>query len=320
VLPLFAAVVLVGVLGFHWIEGYTWLESIWMVVITLTTIGFGEIRPLSDAGRVFVLLLIGGGLSLFSYTLTQLTRYVLEGELQLDLDAQRRSRRMATMQGHFILAGFGRLGAEVAAELVHAGQTVLVIDSDPETAEAAARIGTTFLHGDAGRDAVLTEAHVESAAGLAAATGSNAINILITLSAHHLNPGLRIVTRVDGEEGARKARQAGADAILSPYGLGGTHMANDLLRPETHTFLQAAIGRHQRDFEMVDITVRNDAIVGTLRDLQLRDRFKVTLVAVRKADGTLVAPPAPDQHLHIGDVAIAVGRPEDVRRLRKAAS
>ncbi|MBT3218380.1 MAG: potassium channel family protein, partial [Proteobacteria bacterium] len=202
---LIAGILIVGTTGYHLIEGWSWLESIWMVVITVTTIGFGEVHTLSAAGRVFTLMLIVCGLSVVTYSATQLTRYVLEGEFRRDFRRRRWRHRMKRMTDHFVVAGYGRLGREVAAELIDNGQKVVVIEQNPVAEEQCEHAGIPAILGDASSDAVLGLAHIERARGIAVATRSNAVNVLVTLSARLLNPDLTIFCRVDDEETASKA-------------------------------------------------------------------------------------------------------------------
>jgi voltage-gated potassium channel len=314
-----AAVVGAGVLGYRLIEGYTWLEAVWMVAITLTTIGYGEVRPLSDAGRVFTLGLLAGGIGVISFTFTQITRYVMDGGLRQDVTERRRRRQMSSMTDHYVVAGYGRLGAEVTAELLHSGRDVVVIDTDPDAVEQCEAAGVLGYVGDAASDELLREVGIERARGIAVASSSNAVNILVTLSARALSPTVRILTRIDSDEAARKAFTAGASDVISPYGLGGNHMAHGLLRPEARDFLQRATLRTDTDIALEDIQI-GGGLNGELHRLNLQERYRVTLVAVRKRDGLLIQPPTRDTLLGPGDVMVAVGRPEDLQRLVKAAS
>lgn len=316
-IPLLAFFVMVvgGVVGYRLLEGWTWLESIWMVGITITTIGFGEIHPLSDRGRVFTLLLIGGGISLGSYTATELTRYVVEGELRRNLEARRFRRTMDTMRDHHVIIGYGRLGREVAQELRHAKQAVVVVESEDDNADRAEHDGYVVVRGDATSDATLRRAAIERARGVAIATSSNASNVFITLSARQLNPTCLVLTRVDDDEAARKALRAGANHVLSPQGLGGSHMAHAFLRPHARAFLDLAMSRDSRELEIGEVAFRGAPT--TLAWLAARDRFGVLVVAVRKADGRLMTVPGPQDPLEDGDIAITVGRTEQIQHLQR---
>jgi voltage-gated potassium channel len=300
-----------GTVGYRVIEGFTWLESAWMVAITLTTIGYGEVRPLSVEGRLFTLLLIACGLSLVSWSLTRTTRYVLEGNLKRDLDERKRRNLMAGMRNHFIIAGFGRLGLEVVEDLVHAGQKVIIVDEDPTRLTAAQARGWPTLVGDASSDDLLIEAGIQHANGLAVATGSTAVNVFVTLSARQLRSDMIILTRVHDEETAKKALRAGASHVINPHGLGGSHMAHALLRPHATDFIDLALSREYGDLAIEDVRVTS-ACTGTLRDLNLRGRFEVYVVAIRDSDGRLTALPSADVAVKDHDVLVVVGRPEHI--------
>ena len=227
---------------------------------------------------------------------------------------------MSGLDDHFVLVGYGRLGREVAHGLQHGRRHVVVIETQPDALEAARAAGLPVIEGDGSRDDVLREARIASASGLAVATGSNAVNILVTLSARQLNPELRILCRVDGQEAASKARRAGADDVFSPYGLGGTYMAHGLLHPHSNTFFQLAMERQHHDLAMDDVLLRSTSdLRGSLQELRLRERFGVLLVGVRRPDGTLESVPDSDTRLGPDDVAIVVGSPEQIAAFARAA-
>lgn len=303
----------VGVVGYRIIEGWTWLESMWMVLITVTTIGYGEIHELSPEGRMFTLVFILCGLSIGTYTAAQLTRYFFEGDLLRDLRADWKDRRMSRLDNHFIVAGYGRLGREVTAELLHAGQRVVVIDASPEVLDHARVSGADWLEGDAGDDQVLIEAGIERAAGIAISTASDATNVLVTLSARQLNPQLRIYTRVDNSQNASKARHAGANQVINPHERGGMAMAVGMLRPHSRDFMELATSRSHSDLGIEDVRLApHSGCIGKLSDLDIAGRFRVIVVAVRRGDGPMVTVPSADTELNPGDVLVVVGRPEDI--------
>jgi voltage-gated potassium channel len=315
-LALLAATVGTGVVGYRLIEGWTWLEAVWMVGITLTTIGFGEVHPLSPAGRVFTLVLIGGGISIVSYTFTEFARYVVEGELRRAIEARRWRAKMDRMQDHHVVIGFGRLGREVAQELRHSGVAVVVVENDPALVQTAESRGFVTVAGDATSDDTLRLARIELARGVAIATSSNATNVFLTLSVRQLNGKALILTRVDDDETANKARRAGADHVLSPQGIGGAHMAHAMLRPHARAFLDLATSRHFRELEIDDVPC--GGVPRALRELQVAERFGVLVVAIRRPDGTLRSVPTPTDTLGMGDIAVVLGRPEQIRSFAAA--
>lgn len=318
-LGIFLVVLVGGTIGYHYIEGWTWLDAFWMVVITLTTIGYGETHPLSEAGRMFTLVMIVMGVGLSAYTVGQLTRYIVDGELARSIAARRKRRQMQKLEGHFIVVGLGRLGKEVAAELHHRGHQVVAIEITAPHPEEH-RFLTMRLEGDGSSDDLLREAAIERAHGVAAATGSDATNIFVTLSARQMNPNVHIITRVDEEASVQKAIRAGANAVINPYGISGARMAQGLVHPHAAQLVDRAVGRAHAEFEIEDIAIGEVADYnGPLGSLGIPERHRVQLVALRRPDGDLVTGLGATTELRPGDIAIVVGRPSDIRGFATAA-
>lgn len=319
VLALFLLVLVGGTAGYHVIEGWRLLDSLWMVVITLTTIGYGETHPLSDAGRLFTMGLVISGVGLSAYTAGQLTRFVVDGELAHNLAQRKKRRTMGALSGHYIVVGLGRLGREVAAELHHRGYQVVAIELTPPSGEEH-RFLSLRLVGDASSDDLLREAVIQRARGIAVATGSDATNIFVTLSARQMNPDLHIVTRVDDEGSVQKALRAGATAVINPYGISGARMAQGLVHPHAAQLVDRAIGRAHAEFQIQDIGMgAAPGYNGPLGDLRLPERHGVQVLAVRKPGGELITALDRATRLDPGDIAVVVGRPSDILALEVAA-
>lgn len=320
VLPGLFAILAAGTLGYMAIEGWTVLDAAWMVLITVTTIGFGEVHTLSDGGRLFTMVLIICGLSLGGYTASQFTRYVVEGGLRADLRERRRRKRLENLRDHYIVIGHGRLGAEVALDLLHSGQTVVVIDPDPEATQDADPAIVIVL-GDGSSDEVLRQARITEARGLAVATPSSAVNVYVTLSARQLAPHLPILTRADDADAVPKARRAGATGVVSPYGISGNRMARSLLHPTSTSFLDQAVARHHGHLSLEDVLIGdNPKHHGELRRLHLRNDYGILVVAIRKPDQELETTPDADVVIEQGDVVVVVGAPEDIARFARDAT
>jgi len=301
------------------VEGWSLLDSFWMVAISLSTIGYGEVHALSDRGRVLTMLCMLGGVSLHTYTLGQITRYIVEGGLAKDLRTRKRRREMERLDGHYVVVGLGRLGREVAAQLRDHGDQVVVIDKDPGVLEGFEGAATR-IPGDASVDATMERAAIRRAKGLAVATGSTAINVFVTLTARELNPDIFILTRIDDPEAASKALRAGADGVISPYTLGGTRMAHTLTHPNASQFIERAEGREHSDIWIRDVEIgEGSPTQGTLRALNLRASFGITVVAIRYPDGRMVMTPGPDEALSAADVAVVAGTPESLTAFLAAA-
>ncbi len=306
-----------GTVGYMSIEGWSFLDALWMVVITLTTIGFSEVHPLTAAGRIFTMILIASGVSVGTYAMTQLTRAVLEGDLARAVQERRRERTMRELDKHHIVVGYGRLGRVVTRELLDSENSVVVIERDPTLLEELAQNSIPAIPGDGGDDQVLRRAGIERAAGLAITAVPMAEAIFITLSARQLNPNVPILTRVDSDEGAVKARRAGATGVVSPHIMGGWRMAHGLVRPHTTTFLDLATLAEHEDIMLDEIDVEEGSGVDdcSLASLGSRYQHGVLIVAIRRPSGEMVVTPGASTRVHAGDVLIVIGEPHRVRRL-----
>jgi len=319
---LVAAAALLGVLGlgtygYVAIEGWTPFDAFWMVVITLTTIGFGEVHHLSDAGRIFTIGVILAGVSIGTYTMTQVTQLLIEGKMGEALRARSRRRRMDALRDHYIVVGYGRLGQTIVEELVASGSAVCVIEKDAASVAQIETLGHAAVQGDGANDDVLRAAGIQRARGIAIAVSSSAEAVFVTLSARELNPELNIVTRVADSEHAVKARRAGASSVVSPHTMGGWRMAHGLVRPHASSFLDlATLASHAEllleEFEMSP----GSPLAGrSLGDLRLGEQLGVLIVAIRRASGQMVPTPSAGEVLAAGDVLIAIGAPAKVRAL-----
>ncbi len=324
--PLQIAVVLtVGVfvsatVGYMWIEGWSLLDSVWMVLITFTTIGYGEVHPLSDAGRLFTMGVIVTGVGIGAYAASAFTQLLVEGRLGTLIRDRRRRLQMSQIRDHYIVVGYGRLGQAIASELYASGVPLCVIERDPVKVERAeASQGFPVIVGDGATDHVLRLAGIERAKGLAVAVDATAEAVYVTLSARELNPNLTIVTRVDDGPEATKATRAGASSTVSPYTMGGWRMAHELVRPHATSFLDLLTLATYGDvlLEEVLITPTNPRVGDALSSLNVGEAHGVLVVAIRHADGTMQATPRATERIRAGDVLILIGPTEAVQALEK---
>lgn len=319
-LLLLLAVTTVGTVGYVLIEGWHPVDALWMVVITLTSIGYGEVHPLSQPGRIFTLGLIFAGLGAVTYTLTSATRVFFEQNL-IDMMRQRRRRRMTKkLSGHYIVIGYGRLGQVVARELEDTGQTICLIERSADALDEAERRGVAVVHGDGADDDCLREARIEHAAGVAVTAAPVAEAIFITLSARQLNPEIPILARVESDESAVKARRAGATAVVSPHIMGGWRIAHGLTRPHTSNFLDLATLAEHDDLLMDEVEVTADCrwCDRSLADMAVAREQRVLVVAIRRTDGRMEVTPTAETVVRDGDVLIVIGEPARVRTFAKA--
>lgn len=280
------ALVNVAAIGYRLTEGWDWGDCYWMVAITLSTIGFGEVHPLSPAGRVVTALLILGGLVV--------VQIAIQGVLGLSESGyfrrlrERRFRRwLNSMQDHVILCGYGRIGREIAAQVSREGVDLLVVDTDPERREAAEEAGVAVLMADATLDETLRDAGIHRCRSLVAALPSNAANLYVTLSARGLAPNCRLIARADSDEAARKLRLAGANEVVSPYVSGGRMMAATALRPLAVTFMDLLAGSdcEVEEFQLSDNPQALGPLNGaSLGELQLGRRTGALVLAIRQPE------------------------------------
>jgi voltage-gated potassium channel len=298
-----------GTIGYRMIENAGWWDSFYMTVITLTTVGYREVFPLSRTGEVFTVVLLFAGLGLILLVAMEIGRTVIEGELREVFGQARRSRMIESLSGHEIVCGFGRMGQAVVEELRRARRSIVVIESKPEKVQRLRAMDLPVVSGDATSEAALRAAGIERAHGLVACLNDDAHNVYTVLTARSLNPGLFIVARA-GEEGAEaRIERAGANRVVSPYRHGGARLAHVLMKPTVVDFLDISLGRAgDLGLELEQLVLPETApLVGkTLAEAELRRRWKVGVVAVQRAD-TIFPNPEADFAFSGGDVLVILG-------------
>ena len=311
------ATLITGTVGFALIDHFPVFDAFYMTLITMTTVGYSEIHPLSHAGRVFNSFLIIFGVTTIFIAISAMTQTIIELEFG-DVIGKRRNKRMIDkLKDHFIICGFGRVGRGAASELQHSGVPFVVVDIDPERAERAMTQGMLAVAADSTRDDTLREVGIERARGLVAALATDADNLFVLLSAKGLNPGIYVAARA-AEEGAEgKMRRAGADAVFAPYSITGHRLAQSLLRPHVVQFLDFTTKEIGEEIaiEQVQVAVSSEMVSRTIKDMQLRKEVGVIVMAIRKADGSMMFNPPAETAVEGGDFLIVMGRPENLRAL-----
>jgi len=309
----------IGTAGFVLIDGYSWFDGFYKTLTTISTVGYGEIRPLSRGGRVFNSFLIMFGVSALFLAFGAMTQTIIELELQ-DRYGKRRKRRMIEqMHDHFIVCGFGRVGRNASYEFQRAGIPFLVVDRNDERIAKATEAGMLAIAADATRDSSLREAGILRAKGLIAALPSDAENLFIILSAKNLNPGLTVVTRASEEEAEEKLRRAGADTVFTPYAITGRQLADSLLRPHVVEFMdfgRSNIGP-QVTMEQVCVTPNPELTRRTFGQLQELRKSGVIVLAIRKQGGETTFNPPPEFEIAAGDFLIVMGERSNLQRLEQ---
>ena len=311
------AVFATGILGFVYLENYPWFDAFYLTLTTVTTIGYGEIHPLSPRGRMFNSFLIITGVGLMLQAVTLVAHLVLERELG-DLLGRRKSKRMIDrLTEHFIICGFGRVGRGAALEMQRSNVPFVVVDHSEDKVERAMRMGMLAVLADCTRDETLRELKIERARGLVSALASDADNMFLILSAKTLNAKLMISARANEEESEEKLRRAGADMVFAPYYLTGHRLAQSVLKPHVQEFMDI-FSRNMglsASMEQVRVAAGCELAGKSLKELQLRRDLGVIVLAIRhKESGMLFNPPA-DAVLGAGDYLIVMGEPQALRRL-----
>ena len=315
------ALTLIGMAGFHFIEGWPWFDGFYMVVTTFTTIGYQEVHPLSHAGRVFNIGLIIVGVSLLFLGIGSLTQALLEFELGQFFGRRRMERDLERLTGHYILCGAGRVGRSAARELAREHVPFIIIESDAEKLKKCAE-GWLSMLGDATLETTLQTARIDRARGLVAATTTDATNLYIVLTARSLNSTLRILARASEEEAEKHLIAAGADSVVSPYTFAGHRIAYSFLRPNVVDFLDIATAREGKldlVIEEVQVHAESSFAGSTIGASRIRQDTGVIVLAIKRA-GTMHFNPAPDDRIEAGDHLIVMGEPASLRRLEHTAT
>ena len=316
------ALMAIGIAGFHYIEGWSWFDGFYMVLTTITTIGYGEIHPLSHAGRIFNTFIIVAGVGLALLLIGVATQALLEFELQSVFGRRRMERDIGRLSAHYIICGAGRVGRSAARELARKPAPFVIIDSSQEKLSRYSDEGWLTVVGDATQEKVLREVHIERARGLVAATTTDATNVYIILTARGLNPKLKIIARASEEDAEKHLLTAGADSVVSPYNFAGYRIAQSFLRPHVVDFFDTAMLREQQALEIEEVQVQSGSrVVGkTLEGSRIRQEMGVIVLAIKGEDSHMRFNPAPDVVIHAGDHLIVMGEPDGLRRLEDSAT
>jgi voltage-gated potassium channel len=315
-----AAAIVLGTTGFHFIEGWSFADSLYVTVQTLTTVGYGDQPPTSSVGRIFavVVMLIGaGGVALAVSTIVQ---SVVQSELLLTFGLRRRSRKMHKLRDHYIVCGSGRVGSHLVRDLMRAGVTFVIIESEQPRAAEFSQRGLNVLIGDATLEESLREAGVQHARGLAACLPNDADNVYVVLTARDLNPGLRIVARAAEEQAEAKLLRAGANHVIAPTIIGGHRMAVALIKPAVGEFMDSITANEiGLGFEQVEVDASSQLVGQQLRSTPIRSELDIVLISIRRQDGDILFNPAEDTEIKNGDTLIAIGRNEALMKLNTVA-
>lgn len=302
-----------GTIGYVLIEGWSAFDALYMTVTTVSSVGYGEVHPLSRAGRAFTLVLIVAGLGTVLYGLSAITAFWVEGDLSHLWEKRKMERRIAARRDHIIVCGAGETGRHIALELMRTGEPFVLVEVDATKESGLRKLGSdiAYLIGDATESEVLREAGVDRARGLICAMPSDKDNLFTILTARELNPRLRIVSRIMGEDSRSRLLKAGADAVVSNKSIGALRLASEMVRPHVVGVLDAML-RATDAVRVQEIQVDSTVVGQALSRLRLQERAGVVVFAIRGREGRTDFNPPPDRPLAAGDVLIACADPQQL--------
>ena len=314
-------VMIIGVIGYYFIEDFTILESFYMTVITISTVGFKEVKPLSPGGQLFTSFLIIGSFGTFAYGISVVTRSILNGELAEYFKLYRLEKTIQNLEGHVVIAGYGRNGRRAAQKLKAYGTSFLVIENDEEIINQHLRGGNIlFIQGDASEDRSLISANIKSARALICTLGKDSDNVYTVITARQLNPTVKVITRASTLSAESKLRAIGADHVVMPEGVGGAHMATLVMSPGIVEFLDSLSveGSSAINLEEVEVSQLTKMTEGIkLKDLALRQKTGCTVIGLKSPNGEFVINPSADQKIEPNSRLFVLGKPEEISDLNK---
>lgn len=316
---LIAAVALlaVGVGGYHTLEGMSFLDSLYMTVITISTVGYEEIHPLGVAGRAFTIFVIIAGAGVAAYFLGVASQFFLDGEWRAELERRWRTKMLARVRDHVIVCGYGRVGRHVASELAREGLSFVIVDPADSAVEAIQSEEYRCIRGDATDEQTLADAGIDRARALVAAASTDAENVFITLTARSMNAGLRIVARANAQESEAKLRKAGADEVITPYPLSAHRMVAAIARPEVADFVDNVMREGHLELERVALAADSPLVGKRLAEADLRNAAGVIVIGIHDPLQGLVMVPQADMVFAEGCGMIVLGTRADLDRFHQ---
>ncbi len=309
----------VGVIGFHLIEGWSFLDCLYMTVITIFTVGFKEVKELSPPGQIFTILIILGGVGTAIFAFTKIGEIVFEGGIHKFWRRRKMEKKLGSLEDHYIICGHGRMGRIVRERLEEEKLPFVVIDNNPEKLEDLSQSNRAlYIKGDATQEEVLEKAGIRTAKALAALLPSDADNLYLVLTVRLIHPSLFVLSKAMDEEGEKKILQIGANKVVSPYKLSGLKIAQGLIRPTLVDFMDLIIRRKEIALYMEELVVTKNAKIANrnLRDCDIRRKANVIVVAVKKPGEDIDFNPSPEISLETGDTLLVLGDKQAINQFQ----
>jgi voltage-gated potassium channel len=314
------AVFVLSVLGFRYIGQYDWLESVWMVVITISTVGYSENTDSSPAMMVLMMLVIMLGVSAAAYTCGGFIQLMLEGEVERVLGRRKMTKELNRLNNHVVICGFGRLGQDLATQLSHRELPFVIIDLSPEKILQASELGFLAIQGDATSEQILEQVHIDKARALATALPTDAQNVFITLTARNLHEKIQIIAKSEEESSCRKLRQAGADKIVMPHRVGAQQMERMISRPSTADLVElfAEASHFEMELDEFKVSQGNQLVGCSLEDSKIKDNFNLLVVGIKDEAGHFRFNPQPQETIRSLDTLLVMGQVSDINRMKQS--
>ena len=308
-----------GTAGYMLLEGWSLIDALYMTVITLATVGYGEVNVISNAGRIFTIVLIILGVGFCLYVVGNVVQFLVEGRIRLILGRRKLDKQINQLKDHYIVCGYGRMGRGLGRILSQKKLNFAVIEENPDRTPAMDKDGVLYLVGDSTSEANLTAAGIHRASSLMAVLGTDAANVFLVLTARRRNRELFIVARANENETIGTLYAAGANVVVSPYEIGARRMAHAILRPTVIDFLEVAFANESTDIEMEEIPVntRSKLVDTTLQESGIRQDLDVIIIAMKKADGNMHFNPSAGSRIEAGDTVVVVGENQNLIKLEE---
>jgi len=317
---LLISIVSIGIIGFIIIEGFSFIESFFMTIITIATVGFQEVHPLSDVGRVFTAFLIIFSFGIFAYAVTTFTRYIIDGIFRNYYKDNKVKKRIRKLKNHVIICGYGRNGKQAAFDLHEHKEDFVIIENNESLVEKIREDESLlYIEGDAASDEILEAAKLESARALIATLPNDAENLYIVLTARQLNPDLVIISRASDDHSVEKLKRAGATNVIMPDKIGGQRMAKLVTEPDLVEFIEYLMLQSHKDVSLEEISCENLAVCfanKSIKELDIRNVSGANIIGLKMANKSFIVNPSPEIRLSKGDQLFVLGKQEQIESLK----
>ncbi len=315
---LLSVLLCIGVLGFKIMSHYSWVDALYMTVITITTVGFGEVQPLDDTSKIFTVFLILASVIIVGYALTIITEYILSKNDIEELKQKKMQKKIDGFSNHIIICGYGRNGKQAAVKLLAYNKAFVVIEQNKELIDKHENENIPFVLGNANEDEILLQAGIDKASTLISALPNDADNLFVVLSARQINKTMNIISRASQETSYKKLKLAGANNVILPDRIGGDHMASLVVVPDLIEFIDnlSIVGESNINIEEVAVEKLYDiSELKTIKDLDLRNKTGCNVIGYKAANGEYIVNPEAEMQLGVGSKIIVLGRPEQIQKL-----